>query len=626
MQTSPKPGKEGGLLALSLLLILAGGMGAHWLKTAGGSVMVTGLKFPAENGQWIAADLFRPVAATAKDPQPVVVVCPGFERSKETLDSYSIELARRGMVVITIDPYAQGASSASLERRSTTVEGNGLVAVLQYVLNTPNLNYVDRAKVGLAGYSAGGNAVLQTASRMSGGRKKKGGKKGGDAPAQPADRIAAVFAGGYVLTMTDDVLTPIRANLGMDYAYFDEGSYRTELGNPRMHNAPEALRLVNTIQGDHPLAEIEIGKWYGTREDHTLRVVYNTRNIHPLVPYDREHVANLVRFFTTSFDLKPGLAPTSQIWQFKEFFVLLALIGGLLFPVPFAALLLRMPLFAGVARPAPPPLPAAGPRGKAIFWIAFAISALVACFIFIPLARATVVLFPAASSRIPTWFFPERINNTILLWAAVNGLFGLALFWLIYRLHGRKNGVTPAMLGLRIRARELARTLGLAAAVLAGFYSLLFASYAVFHTDFRFLFVSAQASFPSGIALVALEYLLPIGIFYLANSIRVNASIRFEGRKPWLIMLIHALGNSVGLMLILAIQYTCFFSTGTVFWKEEWLYVNLLFGVIPMMFVLPYYHRYFFRITGNIYLGPLITCPIFVMMMLTSNVCYMPPG
>ena len=53
-------------------------------------------------------------------------------------------------------------------------------------------------------------------------------------------------------------------------------------------------------------------------------------------------------------------------------------------------------------------------------------------------------------------------------------------------------------------------------------------------------------------------------------------------------------------MLILLIQYSCFAATGTIYWKDEWLYVNLLFGVIPMMFVLPYFNRAFFRMTGRV--------------------------
>jgi glycopeptide antibiotics resistance protein len=52
--------------------------------------------------------------------------------------------------------------------------------------------------------------------------------------------------------------------------------------------------------------------------------------------------------------------------------------------------------------------------------------------------------------------------------------------------------------------------------------------------------------------------------------------------------------------------------------------VNLLFAVVPMMFVLPYFNRDFFRLTGTIYLGLITTCLIFVMILLSNTVCDLP--
>lgn len=46
--------------------------------------------------------------------------------------------------------------------------------------------------------------------------------------------------------------------------------------------------------------------------------------------------------------------------------------------------------------------------------------------------------------------------------------------------------------------------------------------------------------------------------------------------------------------LIVVIQYATLAATGMVYWTDGWLYVNLLFAVIPMMFVLPFFNRYFF--------------------------------
>ena len=133
--------------------------------------------------------------------------------------------------------------------------------------------------------------------------------------------------------------------------------------------------------------------------------------------------------------------------------------------------------------------------------------------------------------------------------------------------------------------------------------------------------------------LVALEYVPLFFVFYLANSIRVNSASRFAGQREWVSLLIMGLGNSVGLMAILAIQYVCLARTGTVFWtgtivgtvgRQDWIFINLLFGIIPMMFLLPYFNRWFFRLTGRVYLGPMVTGLIFIMMLLTSSVCYIP--
>ena len=613
---------------LSLALVLIGNIGAYYLQTDGGNIDVMEIKIPTENGQWVTANLFKPVSATVDNKAPAIVVCPGFQRSKETLANYSIELARRGMVVITIDPYNQGASSSSMEKQSATREGYGIVAVVEYIYDTPNLNYIDKTKIGATGYSAGGNAALASASIF--------GKRYADALdnaandterdlAKSQSKLAAIFIGGYVRSLTDKNLRHLNANVGMDYAFYDEGSYRNANKNADMRNAPEALRLVNSIfPKDKRLSKIEIGKIYGNPTNRTMRVVHNTRDIHPLMTYTSAHVSNLVNFFTTAFDMKPALPASNQIWMIKELFNLLSFLGALLFIVPCAALLLRVPVFRSLAQPVPRALPMPNRKGKIIFWSIFAVSAAIACYLFVPCARATSIFFPTASSSMQTWWFPQSMNNAVLLWAVANGTIGLIVFFLNYHLFGKKSGVSPDMWGIRTNPKELFKTLCLALTVFGAFYSLLFASYAVFHTDFRFYFVAASADFPAITWLVALEYLPLFFIFYLGNSIRVNSASRFDGQKEWISMLIMGLGNSVGLMAIVALQYTTLAYTGTVFWTTEWLYIDMLYGIIPMMFILPYFNRYLFRLSGKVYLGPAVTCLIFIMMLMTDSISYNP--
>ena len=155
------------------------------------------------------------------------------------------------------------------------------------------------------------------------------------------------------------------------------------------------------------------------------------------------------------------------------------------------------------------------------------------------------------------------------------------------------------------------------------FYGLLFSMYSILHVDYRFLLMGVRVCQPEMLFLMGLNapFFLP---FFLSNSFRVNGSMRFDGEAEWKSLLLAGVANSAGPLLIVIVQDLTLAITGTVYWTEGWLYVNLLFAVVPMMCVLPYFNRYFFRLTGRMYLGPVTTCLIFVMILLSNTVCYVP--
>ncbi len=602
-------------LWLLLALLVASSFGAGLVQTSGGDIKVQSIKIPTQNGQWVVADLFRPIAATSDNPAPLVVVVPGFQRSKESLSNIAIELARRGIVAIAIDPYAQGGSSASLSRIAATTEGYGMFAVVEYAAGTPNLNYVDKSRIGATGHSAGGNAAIRGAAYFGREAARTG---------RPS-KLHSVFVSGYVLTLREEVLREVRSNVGMSYAYYDEGAYRNELGNADMRVAPEALRLVNSGRAPAlpPLERVELGRHYGDRDRRTLRVVHNERILHPFQPYIVEATANQVEYFEHVFAIDSGLSSRDQVWYWKELLSLVSLVTAFVMLVPLARALLQVPAFAPLVQPVPPPLPAPSGRGRVLFWSLFAIAALIACFSYIPMAELSQQLFVKASTRVQTWFFPQRMNNAVMMWAVLNGLVGYFLFWLSYRLHGRQHGVVPEMWGAAITPRELSRTAALALTVFVAYYLLLFAMYFFFHVDYRFLFMGVRIFRAEELWLLVM-YVPFFFFFFLSNSLRVNGGMRTAGQPEWRSMLLAGFGNSLGLMLIVVVQYVTFWLTGTVYWTDGWLYVNLLFAVVPMMFVLPYFNRYFFRLTGRIYLGPMVTCLVFIMILLTNTVVYLP--
>ena len=601
--------------AILLSIVVISSAIASLVQSGGGSVQVQDIKIPTQNGQWLVADLFKPESATREQPAPLVVVVPGFQRSKEALSNVAIELARRGIVAISIDPYAQGGSSSSLSRRAATTEGYGMFAVVDYAASTGNLNYIDKSRIGATGHSAGGNAAIRGADYFGKEALQTG---------RPS-KLHSVFVSGYVLTLTDDVLEDVRSNVGMSYAFYDEGAYRNELKNADMRRAPEALRLVNSglASSGRSVDEVELGRYYGDVEARTLRVVHNERVLHPFQPYIVEATANQIEYFERVFELDTGLSSRDQVWQWKEGASLVALIAAFVMLVPAGQLLLRLPLFEALVHPLPEKLPRPQGGGRALFWALFAVGALIACFSYIPMAELSQVLFVAASSREATWFFPQRMNNAVMMWAVLNGLVGFLMFWLSYRYFGRQHGVEPAMWGSSVSGRELWRTLLLALTLFVLYYLLLFAIYYFFHVDYRFLFMGVRVFRPVELVLL-LMYVPFFFIFFLSNSLRVNGALRTEGMAEWKSLLLAGINNSIGLFLIVIVQYVTFAVTGTVYWTDGWLYVNLLFAVVPMMFVLPYFNRYFFRMTGRIYLGPMVTCLVFIMILLTNTVCYLP--
>jgi hypothetical protein len=602
-------------LLACVAVVMLSSLLASRIQTAGGRVQIQDIRIPTHNGQWVAGDLFRPRSATSEAPAPLVVVVPGFQRSREALSNIAIELARRGIVVISIDPYAQGGSSASLSRIAATTEGYGMFAVVDYAASSSNLNYIDRGRIGATGHSAGGNAAIRGADHFGREALRTG---------EPS-KLHSVYVSGYVLTLTDEVLAAVRSNVGMSYALYDEGAYRNELQHGDMRRAPEALRLVNSGRGpgEKAVTEVRLGHYYGDASRRTLRVVHNERVLHPFQPYIVEATANQIDYFERAFGLDFRLSSRDQVWYWKELLGVIALVASLVALVPLARILLRIPAFRPLVHPLPPAAPRPQGIGRLLFWVLFVLAAVIACFSYIPMAELSQKLFVKASTRQLTWFFPQRMNNAVMLWAILNGLVGFLLFWLSYRLYGRSRGIRPAMWGVEMTGGEMLRTASLALTLFASYFLLLFAAYWMFHVDYRFLFMGVRVFQPELLALLAM-YVPFFFVFFLSNSLRINGAMRFEGQAEWKGMLLGGFANSLGLLMIVVIQYVTFALTGTVYWTDGWLYVNLLFAVVPMMFVLPYFNRYFFRMTGRIYLGPMVTCLVFVMILISNTVIYIP--
>ena len=600
---------------LALLFVLA--FLSFLVQSDFGNVNVKSHTLYSSNNQYVVYDLYKPSSASKDNKAPFIVVVPGFQRSKEALSNIAIELSRRGNVVALIDPYAQGMSSSSLSRRAATTEGYGMFALIDTVSKGNLFDFVDTDKMASTGHSMGGNAAIRGANYF--GREAiRENKK---------SKLHSVYVSGYVLTLTEKVLEDVRSNVGVSYALYDEGAFRNELqgwdaGNMKI--APEALRTVNSILDENQkLDVIELEKFYGEIDKNTARVIYNERLLHPFQPYNNIATANQLIYFDKVFNSDVKLDPYDQIWQWKELFTLLSMITSLIMLIPLTRFLLKLNFFSELVKEVPKPLPVQNRKGKVVFWSIFIIGATVACLTFIPMVDIAKVIFQKASNRELTWFFPQRMNNSVMLWATFNGVFGAILFFGSYHLFGRKAGIKKDSWGIKITYIEIVKTFLLGLLVFLIYYGTLNVIHFIFHVDYRFWFMGVRIFQPQMLLVLAM-YFPFFFVFFLSNSLRVNGAMRFENQPEWISRLVAGLANSSGLIMIIVIQYFVFLYTGSVFWTTNWLSVNLLFGIVPMMFFLPYFNRVFFEMTGRIYLGPVITCLIFIMILSTNTVVYLP--
>ena len=103
-----------------LLVLLIGAMaalsGANAIRHADGSVDITHGNIQTEVGN-LYYDLYTPKTATEQNKAPAVLLLHGYQNDHETNAAYAIELARRGVVVMSIDEYGHGVSQPGLKNR-----------------------------------------------------------------------------------------------------------------------------------------------------------------------------------------------------------------------------------------------------------------------------------------------------------------------------------------------------------------------------------------------------------------------------------------------------------------------------------------------------------------------------
>jgi len=139
------------LLLFSFMLI-SNYNGATFRSIVGDTLRVETVSIDAD-GFTLSGSLFVPSDIQPDDPRPAVVCAHGLTNAKETMSGFALEIARRGMLALSLDLAGHGQSGGKLGGGDPSL---GVSAALTFL---KSLDYVDQDRLGLVGHSLGAGAA-----------------------------------------------------------------------------------------------------------------------------------------------------------------------------------------------------------------------------------------------------------------------------------------------------------------------------------------------------------------------------------------------------------------------------------------------------------------------------------
>ena len=521
--------RKWGFFILGLVLILGGSYLANAIQTAGG-VTLKEVRFAGDQPSLTQAGLlYTPPGVSAAHPAPAVLVSHGYINTREMQSPFAIELARRGFVVLAMDMVGHGYSGGAVGQSKDL----GGPAALRYLQSLP---FVDKANIGLEGHSMGGVPIATAAA------------------SQPDGYKAIVFEGstpGFL-----GAKAPAKFNdLAVVFGQYDEFA-------PLMWGVPKGSEIANSRKLAKVFGQpspILVGKIYGALGDGSARVLENPPVTHPWEHFSHAGVGGAVDWFQQTLSGAAHPLPAGdQIWLWKDIGTGIGFIGFVLLLLGTFEVLLTVPVFASLNRPAEPVAEKRG--GK--WWLAFLLTAAVPALTFYPLMKLGVFFFPMQ-------LFPQSIQNQLLVWALINAAITLVLSLVV---RGGKPSFT----------NDWGKSAGIAAATIAAGYLALVVVDAVFKVDFRF-WVLALHPLDGRHAVMAIPYLILWAVFFLVaiRALAANLAVKGEG------FMIQAgawkLAMSLGFLVLLLVEYSTLFRTGLLFTPTEPLNTIVAIQFVPLL-------------------------------------------
>jgi pimeloyl-ACP methyl ester carboxylesterase len=555
------------LAVLGVVLILAGGLLAHFTQTAGG-IRIEDVRFKGAKGNTMSALLYIPANATPQIPAPGILAVHGYINSRETQDGFAIEFARRGYVVLALDQTGHGYSDPP-----AFAGGFGGPDGLAYLRS---LEIVDKNNIGLEGHSMGGWTVLAAAT------------------AAPNDYKSMVLEGSSTgKPFAAEGAPSWPRNVALVFAQYEEFS-TLMWGVDKARDVTQSPKLWGLFGTQGP---VEPGKVYGDIAQGTARVLYTPAITHPVEHISHEAIGHSLDWFAKTLQGGTPRPVDDQIWFRKEIGTLIALIGFVALLIGAFDALLEAPMYSRLRLPEiadgtmPEHTTASGRR----WTTAFILSAFIPALTYYPaFALAGTFVKPSA-------FLPQGITNQILVWAVINGLITLALMRFAPKRASRS--------GIVLQSAVIA-----VASVAIGYAALWLADLA-FKIDFRFWIVALKLMSAKQF-LIFLIYLVPFTAFFVIALHVLHRNFSTMAAPRGALYLTNMLALTLGFIVLVGGQYAILWLTGKLFNPlpdPGFVPLSTIVAIqfVPLLAICAVIATFTWRRTGSSLPGALI-CGLFV--------------
>ena len=584
-------------LCIGIALMLLSAIVVSAVQTSGGTVTMKELMIETDKGYNMSAYLMIPENATAESPAPAVVTSHGYLNNKEMQDANYVELARRGFVVLAIDQPCHGDSQVMAIRNAD--------GVYQGVLALSRMPFVDVNRIGITGHSMGGGSCNSAVAEDN---------------ENGTNLISAVL-----LNCADATYKDTDGNFANIYgsrdvailaAQYDEFFHMYTDESGVMRQAPYFMQGINSQSflnfGVDPTG-LEARTAYTVYTEtidgeEAVRVIYNPDIIHPWSHFSAKATTSVIEFFNMTLDAPNPLPGNDQVWQWKEAFNFVGLLGFVVFICSFSILMVYTPLFS-VLRASEPVQPAklADGKGKLWFWLSLAAGALFSMLIYRWILKVGTSMSVSQTEAMG-----------LGLWSTLCGVFTILSMLVFYYCYGKKRGLDFAELGVKMPAKKLGLTVLLAVIVVVVSYGCVFVADYFFYADFR-IWTLAIKAFEAPI-LKYLPYALLFVTFYVASSVANNCFNYNEiGGKPWVNTIIVAVMTTLPALILPWIQYITYYSTGAMKWAESAMHILWLFPIVLILFGSVVISRVVYKATKNPYLPGLINAAIVGLLTITNT-------